>query len=162
MKASLLTTIWIVGLLSLPARAQDAATITELSQVLEALPKEVVVALHTSKKEAAVMQGTDALRDKVLNKQATFKFKVDKIEKDLPGPDKRERYRIKAEDTRLNKGSTQFVAYLVAHFLPEESSKVVAVKKGAQITATGRIATPSISVGTPLRLQLVLAEAKLE
>jgi hypothetical protein len=118
--------------------------------------------INGSKKDAAATQGTDVIREKVQGRQATLKLKVDRIEKDEPGPDKRERYRVKANDARLKKGSSQFTGYLWVHFDPSESEKIAALKKGAQITVTGRIATTSISAGTPLKLHLDLAEAELK
>lgn len=160
MKAPLLAAACLFFAVAL-GRAQEAE-INDFAQVLDAIPKDVMVGLHTSKKDAAVTQATDALRDKVRDKVATFKCKVDRIEKDLPGPDKRERYRIKADDTRLNKGSTPFLAYLWVHFTPDESPKIAALKKGAQVTVTGKIATPFISTGTPLKLHVDLADAKLD
>ena len=143
------------------AQAQNPE-VTELSQALEPLPRQVLLDLNGSKKNAGMMQATDVLREKVQGRQATLKFKVERIEKDPPGDDKKDRFRVKADDVRLNKGTTHFVSNLWIHFDPAESDKIIALKKGAQVTATGRISLASITEGTPIHLHIDLSEAKLK
>jgi hypothetical protein len=144
-----------------PAKA-DAGEVTTLTQTMEVLPREVLLALHGAKKDAAVLQATDALRKGIEGKQATLKFKMERIEKDQARDETVDRYRVKAEDTKLTKGATNFVAHLWVHFDASESAKVSLLKKGAQVTATGKITLASVSLGNPLDLHIDISQAKLD
>jgi hypothetical protein len=134
-----------------PAHAEDAgkpvpAEIQELSQVAAALPRDVMLGLlNNAGKQAAAAKGTDALRQKVEGHMATFKFKVDRIEKD----DRRgqaEPFRIKAEDAHVREGGVGFKVYLWVHFAISENAKVSALKKGDEVTANGKITVASVGV----------------
>jgi len=132
-------------------RAEDAAKpaagdIKELKQVPAELPHDVTLGLlNNAGKQAAAMKGTDVLRTKVEGRMATLKFKIDRIEKD-DRHGQEEPYRIKAEDTHLREGGVAFKVYLWVHFNLTENAKVAAMKKGGEITATGKVTVAKVSV----------------
>lgn len=132
------------------AYAQEASKasgdeIHELAQVSAVLPRDVLLGfMNNTAKQAAATKGTDTLRQKVEGRMATLKFKVDKVEKD----DRRgqeEPYRIKAEDAHVRQGAVSFKVYLWVHFDVSENAKTAGLKKGDEVTATGKITVASAS-----------------
>jgi hypothetical protein len=123
----------------------NANEIHELAQVSAELPHDVLLGfMNNAGKQAAATKGTEALRQKVEGRMATFKFKVDRIEKDdRRGQD--EPYRIKAEDAHVRQGAVGFKVYLWVHFNISENAKVAALKKGDEVSATGKVTVASVS-----------------
>jgi RecG-like helicase len=141
------------AMLCLPSSvpAEDAAKpgageIQDLKQVPAALPHDVMLGLlNNAGKQAAASKGTETLRAKVEGQMATLKFKIDKIEKD----DRRgqeEPYRIKAEDAHVRESAVNFKVYLWVHFKLSENAKVAAMKKGGEVSATGKVTVAAVSV----------------
>lgn len=131
--------------------AEDAAkpgdeSIQDLKQVSAALPHDVLLGLmNRAGSQAAATKGTEVLRSKVEGKTATLKFKVDRIEKDdRHGQD--EPYRIKAEDAHIREGAVSFKVFLWVHFKISENPKIAPLKKGAEVSATGKVTLGAVSV----------------
>lgn len=131
--------------------AEDAAKpgsddLQDLKQVPAALPHDVLLGLmNNAGKQAAAAKGTEVLRSKVEGKTATLKFKIDRIEKDdRRGQD--EPYRIKAEDAHIREGAVNFKVYLWVHFKLSENPKIATLKKGAEVSATGKVTLSAVSV----------------
>jgi hypothetical protein len=149
-------------------RAQDTPKgntdeIHELAQVSAELPHDVLIGfMNSAARSAAATKGTDALRQKVEGRMATFKFKVDKIEKDdRRGQD--EPYRIKAEDAHVRQGAVGFRVYLWVHFNISENAKIAALKKGDEVSATGKVAVASVgapNIGPTMNVSLADATLK--
>lgn len=131
--------------------AEDAAKpggedIQDLKQVPAVLPHDVLLGLMNSAgKQAAASKGTEVLRAKVEGKAATLKFKIDRIEKD-DRHGQEEPYRIKAEDAHIREGAVNFKVYLWVHFKLSENPKIAPLKKGAEVSASGKITLGAVSV----------------
>ena len=150
--------------LATTAFSQDSkdAPVTALEQTLKVLPREVLGGLRTSKRDAAALEGTGLLQEKVQGRTATLKLKMERVEKDPSRDDKLDRFRIKAEDTRANEGGVPFVIHLWVHCAATESEKIKALRKGQTVTVTGKITLASITVHNPNKIQIDLSEATLE
>ena len=107
------------------------------------------------------MQATDILRNKVEGKTATLKLKVEKVEKYQRKNEKEDRYRIKAEDQRLRESVTSFKVYLWVHLDRSQNTKVPAIKKGGEISVTGKISLASITAKNNPELHIDLSDATI-
>jgi len=140
--------VLLCGALNL--RADDApkagaGEIKDLKQVTAEIPHEVLLGLmNYSGRDAAAAKGMDVLREKMEGRTATLKFKVDRVEKEEIHDQAPQAYRIKAEDTHVRQGAVNFKVYLWVHFSASESAKVSAMKKGEEITATGKVTTAAL------------------
>jgi hypothetical protein len=148
------------------AHAEDVSTkgaggnFTSLKQVTALLPHNLLVSLlNSAGKEAASSQATDVLRQKAEGQMATFKFKVDRVEKDPRREQGKDGYRIKAEDTYVREGAANFKTYLWVHFNLSENDKVAALKKGGEISVTGKISLASVTAQPVVELHVDLSDA---
>jgi hypothetical protein len=165
MKHFLLLSIIAIGLETTfaadPAKPEPG-NITELKQTLVEVPHNVVLSLRNPPtREAAATTVTEMLRAKVEGRMATLKFKVEKVEKDPRRAQNQDGYRIKAEDERLREGITMFHTYLWVHFDLSENAKVAALKKGSEISVTGKITLASVTAPKEPELHIDLSDAKV-
>lgn len=133
-----------------PLRAEDAAKppggeIHELAQITAELPHDVLLGyMNAAGKQAAATKGTEELRKKVEGRMATLKFKIDKVETD-DRHGQAEPYRLKAEDLHVRQGAVNFKVYLWVHFNISENAKIAAMKKGDEVTASGKVTLAKLS-----------------
>ncbi|HEY3898708.1 MAG TPA: hypothetical protein VGM54_08855 [Chthoniobacter sp.] len=148
------------------AHAQDTSAkgaggnLSSLKQVTALLPHNLLVSLlNSAGKEAAASQATDILRQKAEGQTAAFKCKIDRVEKDPRKEQGKDGYRIKAEDSFVREGAANFKAYLWIHFNLTENDKVSAMKKGGEISVTGKITLASVTAQGVLELHVDLSDA---
>jgi hypothetical protein len=148
------------------AHAEDTSAkgtggnISSLKQITAFLPHNLLVSLlNSAGKEAASSQATDVLRQKAEGQMATFKCKVDRVEKDPRREQGKDGYRIKAEDTNVREGAANFKTYLWIHFNLSENDKVAAMKKGGEISVTGKISLASVTAQPVVELHVDLSDA---
>ena len=147
------------------ASAEDAAKpatgeIQDLKQITGELPHDVLLGLlNNAGKQAAMAQGTTVLREKVDSRKATLKFKIDKIEKDLRRAEKQEGYRVKADQAPLREGGVSFKVYLWVNFSLTENDKAAALKKGNEISVTGKVTSVSLTGEKFIELHVDLSDA---
>ena len=143
-------------------KAPDGA-FSSLEQIVETVPRDVILAVRSgAKKEAAATSATDVLRAKVEGQSATLKFKVDKIQKERRKDEQVDRYAIKAEDERLRSSVTAFKGFLWVHIVPADSAKVSSLKKGDELTVSGKIAVARISSQTTPQLNVDVVDATVK
>jgi hypothetical protein len=146
----LLAAVSILGFCALSLHAEDATKpgageFKDLKQVTAEVPHDVLIGLmNYSGREAAAAKGMDVLREKVEGHTATLKFKVDRVEKEEVHDQAPQAYRIKAEDAHVRQGAVNFKVYLWVHFSASESAKVSAMKKGEEVTATGKVTVAAL------------------
>lgn len=169
--ASLHSVIGLVMLLALgtetPSRAQNpqapAAALSSLEEIVETVPRDVILATRGgAKKEAAASSANDVLRTKVQDQPATLKFKVDRIQKERRTGEQFDRIAIKAEDERVRSSVTTFKGFLWVHIVPADTAKASELKKGAEITVTGKIAVAKITAQTTPLLNVDMVDATLK
>jgi hypothetical protein len=143
--------------------AQNATPeITDLDQTLAEVPRDLLLAVRSgARKEPSATQATDILRNKVEGRTATLKFKVDKVEKYQRKNEKVDRYRIKAEDLRLRESVTNLKGYLWVHLDPSQNPKVSTIKKGNEISVTGKVSLATITANNNPELHIDLSDAKI-
>jgi hypothetical protein len=140
----------------------DPGSIMDLKQTLVEIPHNVVLSLRNPPtREAAAATATDTLRTKVEGRTATLKFKIEKIEKDPHRAQNRDGYRVKAEDEHLRDGVTMYHVYLWVHFDLSETAKVAVLKKGSEISVTGKVTLASITAPNTPELHIDLSDAKV-
>ncbi|HSI15357.1 MAG TPA: hypothetical protein VK961_25140 [Chthoniobacter sp.] len=151
---------------SLTVFAEDATpaggNITDLKQILAETPHNVINALRNgATRDNAATQASDLLRTKVQGRQAALTFKIDLIEKETRGQNDTG-YRARAEEKHVSEVGTNLITYLWVHFDVSENTKASALKKGGEITATGKITQASISSKPTPALHVDLSDAKLK
>ncbi len=156
----------IAVLASLTVFAENAApaggNITDLKQILAETPHNVINALRNgATRDNAATQASDLLRTKVQGRQATLAFKIDLIEKETRGQSDTG-YRARAEEKHVSEVGTSLITYLWVHFDMSENAKAGALKKGSEITVTGKITQASISSKPSPSLHVDLSDAKLK
>lgn len=153
-------------LTALPAFAENVApaggNITDLKQVLAETPHNVLNALRNgATRDNAATQASDLLRTKVQGREATLSFKIDLIEKETRGQNDTG-YRARAEEKHISDVGTSLITYLWVHFDMSENAKASALKKGSEITVTGKITQASISSKPTPALHVDLSDAKVK
>ncbi len=161
-----LTTCSLALLTSLSVFAENPSpnggNITDLKQILGETPHNVINALRNgATRDNAATQASDLLRTKVQGREATLTFKIDLIEKETRGQNDTG-YRVRAEEKHVSEVGTNLITYLWVHFDVSENAKVSALKKGAEITTTGKITQASISSKPNPALHVDLSDAKLK
>lgn len=161
-----LTVCGLAVLASFVAFAEDAApaggNITDLKQILAETPHNVISALRNgATRDNAATQASDLLRTKVQGRQATLTFKIDLIEKETRGQNDTG-YRVRAEEKHISEVGTSLITYLWVHFDVSENAKLSTLKKGSEITTTGKITQASISSKPNTALHVDLSDAKLK
>jgi hypothetical protein len=161
-----LTTCSLALLTSFAVFAENPApaggNITDLKQILAETPHNVISALRNgATRDNAATQASDLLRTKVQGREATLTFKIDLIEKETRGQNDTG-YRVRAEEKHVSEVGTNLITYLWVHFDMSENAKASALKKGAEITTTGKITQASISSKPNLALHVDLSDAKLK
>jgi len=145
-----------------PAKPPGAAEITKIEQVLTEVPRDVLRNVQSGPtKEKSATEATDSLRTKVEGRTATLKFKVDKVEKYQRKNEKEDRYRIKAEDLRVRDNVIALKGYLWVHLDLSENAKVPAIKKGSQISVTGKVSVATITSKATPELHVDLSDATI-
>jgi len=136
----------VAGLSAIPsARAEDPAKtdteeITDLKQVVAAVPHEVLVGLLSNAgKQVAASKSSDFLRQKIEGRTATLKLKIERVEKDPRPNQAQDGYRLKADETPVREGGASFKSILWVHFQADESEKIAKMKTGEEIKVTGTI-----------------------
>lgn len=160
-----LTVCGLAVLASFAAFAEDAApaggNITDLKQILAETPHNVISALRNgATRDNAATQASDLLRTKVQGRQATLTFKIDLIEKETRGQNDTG-YRVRAEEKHISEVGTNLITYVWVHFDMSENAKLSTLKKGSEITTTGKVTQASISSKPNLALHVDLSDAKL-
>jgi len=136
------------------------AEIKDLKETVADVPHDLLVALLSNTgKQAAASKTTDLLRSKVEGRMATLKFKIDKIEKEHRATGEPDGYRIKAEDGHVRAGATAFKVYLWIHFSLTENAKLDALRKGNDLTVTGKITVASATAQGVPELHIDLSDA---
>jgi hypothetical protein len=90
---------------------------------------------------------------------ATFKCKIDRVEKDPRREQGKDGYRIKAEDAYVREGAANFKTFLWIHFNLSGNDKVSAMKKGGEISVTGKVTLASVTAQGVLELHIDLSDA---
>jgi len=166
MKFSLRLSIYsLVAFTSLAAFAENAApaggNVTDLKQILAETPHNVLNALrNAATRDNAATQASDLLRTKIEGRSATLTFKIDLVEKETRGQNETG-YRLRAEEKHISEVGTSLISYLWVHFDVSENAKASALKKGSEITVTGKITQASISSKPSPALHVDLSDAKL-
>ncbi|MEP6671317.1 MAG: hypothetical protein ABJF10_19295 [Chthoniobacter sp.] len=152
------------ALTTLMAVAEDPApaggNITDLKQALAEVPHNVANALrNAAARDTAATQASDLLRTKVQGRTAMLTFKIDVVEKETRGSETG--YRVRAEEKHISEVGTNFITSLWVHFAMSENARVGALKKGGEISVTGKIAEAMVSAKPAPALHIVLSEAKV-
>jgi hypothetical protein len=161
----LLAAISIVFGCSLGLRGEDAVKagggeIKDIKQVTAEIPHDVLLGLmNFSGRDAAVAKGTDVLRSKVEGRMATLKFKVDRVEKEEHRDQSPEAYRVKAEDVHVRQGAVNLKVYLWVHFNASESAKIASLRKGSELTATGKVTLAALHAPKEAEINIDLSES---
>lgn len=143
-----------------PSPAGD--NITDLKQILAEVPHNVLSALRNSAtRDNAATQASDLLRTKIQGRQATLTFKIDLIEKETRGQNDTG-YRTRAEEKHVSEVGTSLITYVWVHFDVSENARLSTLKKGSEVTVTGKITLASISTKPNPALHVDLSDAKLK
>ncbi|MDR3400940.1 MAG: hypothetical protein P4L99_00450 [Chthoniobacter sp.] len=150
------------ALATLAAVAEDAAPatgdITDLKQALAEVPHAQAIAMrNAATRDAAASQASDLLRTKVQGRNAKLTFKVDVVEKEMRGTETA--YRVRAEEKHIAEVGTNFITYLWVHFATSENDKASALKKGGEISVTGKISEAFVTGKAAPALHIELSQA---
>lgn len=160
--------VWMPGAAQAEEEKPGLTQLTDLEQALDLIPREALVEMRGSKRDAGLEMAGEALQTNLTGKDAVLKIKVERYEKmpkrkaDEDAKDPVVRYRLLADQERLKHGVTQFTSNVWINVDPDEAKKVPELRRGETVTVTGKVEMVKVAAGNPFRLLVTIGEARLK